>query len=200
MDHNIHNSKALSSSAQPLQTMLQDSLPHSLQIATKSCQNLFRWDRWNCPTSDFQAKKSSRHFDRETVFVQSLALAALAFSVMRNCSRDDFDGCQCSVQFEGIGLDGDRLNCSDSIDDLVDQITGSVDRSTVSRSDAYEYARVHNVRAARIVRYYEIQPRESASKVFVHSFSGAETVSSPQLSMHRVLLLHSELLAIGKRI
>lgn len=132
--------------------MVQDALPSSHELALKHCQNQFRWDRWNCPSSDFLSKEKSKHFDRETVFVQSLALASLIFSMVRNCSRNGFEGCQCSVRFDGNHLDDGLPTCLESLDELVDRITGSSERSTaISRLDAQEYARVHNIKAVRIV-------------------------------------------------
>lgn len=126
-------------------------MPTSNEIALKHCQKQFHWDRWNCPSSDYLIKKNSKYFDRETVFVQSLTLASLIFSIMRNCSRNNFPGCQCSVQFDNINFNNEIPNCFDALDDLVDRISGTFDRSAITRLDAYEYSRIHNVRAVRIV-------------------------------------------------
>lgn len=165
-------------------------MPSSNKIALKHCQNQFRWDRWNCPSSDFLIKKNSKYFDRETVFVQSLALASLTFSIMRNCSRNNFEGCQCSVRFDNSNLNNEIPNCFDALDDLVDRITGSIDQSAISRLDAYEYARIHNIRAVRIVSVFHsslvycIHVYGKLIFFFFQFCLGIENFTSSQLSLH----------------
>lgn len=142
---------------QRLQTALQDSIAHSVDLALHSCQKLFKWDPWNCPTADFLAKKSATLLDRESAFVQSITVAALIYTVTKNCSRGEIEGCGCSNYRQVRHFnDNDewrtmRPDCSDQVD-VSEQITRSLfEQTSKSRLDAQTYAVIHNNRAARLV-------------------------------------------------
>lgn len=134
--------------------MLQDSVAHSLEIALDSCKKQFHWDQWNCPTTDFLSKRSSPLLDREAAFVQSVKIAALIYTIAKNCSRGEISGCGCgSYQkiHQGNDLWTSTTHCSDQVD-FSEQIAGNLfEQTDDTRLDAQGYAVIHNNRAGRIV-------------------------------------------------
>ncbi|XP_055698092.1 wnt inhibitor of Dorsal protein [Phlebotomus papatasi] len=60
----------------------------SERLALKNCQEVFRWDQWNCPTEDFFLKKSSNSLDREGAFVKAITVAAVIYTSIKNCSAN----------------------------------------------------------------------------------------------------------------
>lgn len=139
-----------------MQTALQDSIAHSVEIALQNCQNQFKWDRWNCPSVDFLSKKSATLLDRESAFVQTITIAALIYTVTKNCSRGEIDGCGCGKHQRIRYNEADdvwraRPDCSDQVD-VSERITrGLFEQTHNSRLDAQAYAAIHNNRAARLV-------------------------------------------------
>lgn len=151
---------------QRMQTALQDSIAPSVELALENCRTLFKWEPWNCPTTDFLSKKSATLLDRESAFVQTLTIAALIYTVTKNCSRGEIEGCGCNnhhkiryISNDAGEDDGDgaadwsamRPDCSDQVD-ASEQITrGLFEQTPNSRLDAQTYAVIHNNRAARLV-------------------------------------------------
>lgn len=75
---------------------LADVLSRGVELAVKHCKLQFKHEKWNCPAKDFFAKQQNPLMDRESAFVQSITVAAIAYSVAKNCSGKDqnsFCGC-----------------------------------------------------------------------------------------------------------
>lgn len=96
--------------------------------------------------------------DRETAFVQTLTMAALIYTVTKNCSQGEIKGCECNSvpsewKFDIIDEPEIAYDCSDQIDQIGERIAGNLFSSAISdtRFDAQGYANLHNNRAARIV-------------------------------------------------
>ncbi|XP_061399848.1 wnt inhibitor of Dorsal protein-like [Musca vetustissima] len=81
----------------PLQApfSLDNVMGTSMEMAMENCQRLFKWERWNCPTSDFLLRRSSpsAELDREGAFVEAIATAALIYTTTKNCSSGITAGC-----------------------------------------------------------------------------------------------------------
>lgn len=106
-----------------MQTTIQDSIEQTAELVLKNCQQQFRWDRWNCPTADFQSKRSSMLLDRETAFVQTFTTAALIYTLTKNCSQGEINGCEC-IRVQKFEIDVPEIvyDCSDQIDQIGEQI------------------------------------------------------------------------------
>lgn len=141
---------------QSLHTIIQASIDHSSDLVLKNCQQQFRWDRWNCPTADFHAKRSSMQLDRETAFVQTLTMAALIYTVAKNCSLREIKGCECNSVTSLQKFESDEpttvYDCSDQIEQIGERIEANLFApASDTRFDGHAYANLHNNRAARIV-------------------------------------------------
>ncbi|XP_075150012.1 wnt inhibitor of Dorsal protein-like [Haematobia irritans] len=80
---------------------LDNVMASSMEIALGSCQSTFKWDHWNCPTSDFIRRRSSKSplMDREDAYVNAISTAALLYTIAKNCSSGSVSGCvPCSSQ------------------------------------------------------------------------------------------------------
>lgn len=138
--------------------MIRDSIDHSSDLVLKNCQQQFRWDRWNCPAADFHSKRSSVQLDRETAFVQTLTMAAMIYTVMKNCSFGEIQGCECTsvTSLQKFETNDDEpatvYDCSDQIEKIGERIAAYLFSTSVDMHfDANAYANLHNSRAARIV-------------------------------------------------
>lgn len=124
----------------------------SIETALTGCQNVFEWEKWNCPTGSFLSKRSSQHIDREQAFVKALVTAAFIFTFSRNCSQENFGGCGCDLKnFDSRS--SAKLRCSDSIDFGEHINTELIEDFTINNGllDAQAYANWHNSRAGKIV-------------------------------------------------
>ncbi|XP_075163867.1 wnt inhibitor of Dorsal protein-like [Haematobia irritans] len=74
---------------------LENVMSSSMEIALESCQSAFKWDRWNCPTSDFIRRGNSKStlMDREDAYVNAISTAALLYTIAKNCSSGSISGC-----------------------------------------------------------------------------------------------------------
>lgn len=76
-----------------------------MELALKHCQQQFEHEPWNCPVKDFLAKQQQqqRSLDREAAFVQSITVAAIAYTMTKNCSgaagmKDRSGFCECAFK------------------------------------------------------------------------------------------------------
>ncbi|XP_075163878.1 wnt inhibitor of Dorsal protein-like [Haematobia irritans] len=67
---------------------LDNVMIESMEIAMESCQSSFKGDRWNCPSSDFLRRRSSKSplMDREDVYVNAITTAAMLYTITKNCA------------------------------------------------------------------------------------------------------------------
>uniref|UniRef100_A0A1I8NHL5 Protein Wnt n=1 Tax=Musca domestica TaxID=7370 RepID=A0A1I8NHL5_MUSDO len=81
----------------PLQVpfSLDNVIPSSMEMAMENCQRSFKWERWNCPTSDFILRRSAKsaELDREGAYVEAIATAAIIYTITKNCSSGITAGC-----------------------------------------------------------------------------------------------------------
>ncbi|ALC46234.1 wntD [Drosophila busckii] len=72
---------------------------NSLQLALDSCQQSFKWQRWNCPSHDFAqrvAPNAAHELDREDIYVAAISLAAILHTLTRDCANGVVANCGCS--------------------------------------------------------------------------------------------------------
>lgn len=74
---------------------LENVMTSSLETAMETCQNSFKWDRWNCPSSDFFLRRTSKSLfmDREDSYVNAITTAAVLYTITKNCSSGIIAGC-----------------------------------------------------------------------------------------------------------
>ncbi|XP_073823007.1 wnt inhibitor of Dorsal [Musca autumnalis] len=68
---------------------LDNIMSSSMDMAMENCQRSFKWERWNCPTSDFILRRASKpeELDRESAYVEAISTAALIYTISKNCSN-----------------------------------------------------------------------------------------------------------------
>ena len=69
----------------------------AMDMAVQSCQASFQWERWNCPSTDFYLKHTSKplQFDREDAYVSAISIAAILYTINKDCSSGIVAGCGC---------------------------------------------------------------------------------------------------------
>ncbi|XP_023308877.2 wnt inhibitor of Dorsal protein [Lucilia cuprina] len=74
---------------------LENIMASSLETAMETCRNSFKWERWNCPRSDFFLRRTSKSLslDREDSYVNAITTAAVLYSITKNCSSGIIAGC-----------------------------------------------------------------------------------------------------------
>ncbi|XP_055848483.1 wnt inhibitor of Dorsal protein [Episyrphus balteatus] len=124
---------------------LKETMGPSLELALASCQEGFKWDRWNCPSTDFLSKRNSKHLDRESAYVVTITTAALLYTITKNCSSGGIPGCGCAED-----TNNQFAKCSDDTD-YAEQVVGTIlNNSQEDSLDVQAYAVLHNNRAAKI--------------------------------------------------
>lgn len=129
----------------------------SMELAISSCQEAFKWDRWNCPSRQFFSKRTSKHIDREQAFVKALTTASLIYGVWKNCSLGNDPNCGCNLNLVDIGFSSrefsefSRSGCSENIIFGEDLSNSILNIKNLSSMDLQTYANWHNSRAGIIV-------------------------------------------------
>ncbi|KAM7360224.1 wnt inhibitor of Dorsal [Cochliomyia hominivorax] len=74
---------------------MESIMASSLEIAIQSCQKSFRYERWNCPRSDFFIRRTSKLLlrDREDSYVNAITTAAVLYTITKKCSSGNIAGC-----------------------------------------------------------------------------------------------------------
>uniref|UniRef100_A0A1I8PIW7 Protein Wnt n=1 Tax=Stomoxys calcitrans TaxID=35570 RepID=A0A1I8PIW7_STOCA len=74
---------------------LETAMAASMKIALESCQMAFKWDRWNCPTSDFIRRRTTKAvlMDREDAYVTAISTAAVLYTITKDCTSGIIAGC-----------------------------------------------------------------------------------------------------------
>ncbi|KAH8358642.1 hypothetical protein KR093_001494 [Drosophila rubida] len=71
----------------------------SLERAIESCQQSFKWQRWNCPSADFirrrTAPSEAHKLNREDVYVAGIAMASIVHALTTDCANGLIAGCGC---------------------------------------------------------------------------------------------------------
>lgn len=107
---------------------IQDLFTSGMELALKHCQLQFQQDPWNCPIKDFLSKQQNPTLDRESAFVQSITVAALAYSMAKNCSgggagkEEKSSFCRCAFMKEMKGVQ-DIYNCFTDIDGAENELS-----------------------------------------------------------------------------
>lgn len=67
---------------------MENIMISSLEIAMETCKNSFKWERWNCPNSDFILRHTLQPLllDREDSYVNAITLAAVLYTITKNCA------------------------------------------------------------------------------------------------------------------
>lgn len=124
-------------------SFINDAVAQSLEMSLINCKRQFEWDRWNCPTEDFLAKRSTPNFDRESAYVQAITIASLIFTLSRNCSI---------IAEQEVGhRKAFSVNCSSDLDTVDRVVQELFEYGGVANLDIQSFAETHNNRAGRIV-------------------------------------------------
>lgn len=136
---------------------ITEILTEGMELALKHCQLQFHQDPWNCPIKDFVAKQQQNPtLDRESAFVQSITVAAIAYTLAKNCSgvgKEKSSFCQCA--FKDMNGVKDVYDCFSSIEDTENELTSQI-ISKLSGGDQVAYdpqgmMRLQNSRAGLYV-------------------------------------------------
>ena len=67
---------------------MENILGSSLEMAMETCRNSFKWERWNCPNSDFILRRASQSLfmDPEDSYVNAITTAAVFYTITKTCS------------------------------------------------------------------------------------------------------------------
>ncbi|KAH8312018.1 hypothetical protein KR044_009048 [Drosophila immigrans] len=72
---------------------------NSLERAIESCQQSFKWQRWNCPSVDFIKRRTApteaHKLNREDVYVAGIAMASIVHTLTTDCANGVIAGCGC---------------------------------------------------------------------------------------------------------
>ncbi|EDW84047.1 uncharacterized protein Dwil_GK13358 [Drosophila willistoni] len=73
----------------------------SLEQALSHCQENFKWQRWNCPSTDFVKRRKNAGtgvipLDREDVYVAAISMAAIVYTLTKDCANGVIAGCGCT--------------------------------------------------------------------------------------------------------
>ncbi|XP_059611047.1 protein Wnt-8a [Phlebotomus argentipes] len=121
---------------------LANIIRHSENLALRSCQEVFQWDQWNCPTADFMLKRTTNVIDKESAFVKAITVASVIYTSIKNCSANFMD---CGCNFNTPVVDESQVNkCLDHIVALEKHFIDT------GNSDIQGYTEAHNSRAGRI--------------------------------------------------
>lgn len=123
-----------------------------MDLSLAACQIQYKWNRWNCPITDFLSKRSKPTYDRESAFVQAITIAALIYTVTKNCSRyNEISECLTCID-QPVG--DSTFYCTITMDNDGERIINNVfdQFETPNRLDAQGYAEAHINRAGRAVR------------------------------------------------
>lgn len=77
---------------------VSELLSEGMKLALKNCQRQFQYETWNCPKKDFLAKQQNPTMDRESAFVQAITVAAIAYTVAKNCTKQKSSFCGCAFK------------------------------------------------------------------------------------------------------
>ncbi|GAB0087434.1 Protein Wnt [Sergentomyia squamirostris] len=124
---------------------LASVVTQSEKLALRNCQQVFKWDRWNCPSQDFFIKRSSNFIDKEGAFVKAITVAAMLYSTIKNCTLNIMQ-CECKFN-DPLEDESEIMRCVDHISALEEFL---VDGGNVENRDIQGYSEVHNAQAGRI--------------------------------------------------
>ncbi|XP_056640838.1 protein Wnt-8a-like [Diorhabda sublineata] len=159
------------------------STTNGLELALSQCQEIFQWDKWNCPRTAFNRQRTST---KETAFVQALTAAGIVYAITKNCSRGQIEGCRCnrtSIPDSdhskiSLGLSNNHNmipnwpGCSDDTHTAVD-ITKKVLHDLDKGLDPRAYVSRHNQKVG-----IEVIKRSMEKKCRCHGTTGACTLQT----------------------
>ncbi|XP_001358399.3 wnt inhibitor of Dorsal protein [Drosophila pseudoobscura] len=70
-----------------------------LKQALSSCQDSFKWQRWNCPSTDFVKRHTAPATptpEREDVYVAAISMASIVHTLTKDCANGVIAGCGCT--------------------------------------------------------------------------------------------------------
>lgn len=78
------------------QFSMDNIMAGSIEMALQNCQNSFRWDRWNCPESDFFLRRNTKSLllDREDAYINAITTASVLYAITKNCSSGIIAECR----------------------------------------------------------------------------------------------------------
>lgn len=134
---------------------LSDILAESMELALKHCQSQFQQEPWNCHVRDFLAKQQNPTMDREAAFVQSITVAAISYTMAKNCSGPDKERSSfCRCAFKDMNGVKDVYDCFANIEDTENELTVQIIKKLSGDQAAYDpqgMMRLQNSRAGLYV-------------------------------------------------
>ncbi|XP_037958893.1 wnt inhibitor of Dorsal protein [Teleopsis dalmanni] len=79
---------------------LENVMGNSIELALQSCQQSFKWSRWNCPSTDFFMRRTSKplQLDREDAYVTAIAMSAILYTITKDCASGLINDCRVSKE------------------------------------------------------------------------------------------------------
>lgn len=127
-NHLIVSNRHQQHSRHLIRNPIVDIFAEGMELALKHCQLQFQHEPWNCPVQDFLAKQQQPTMDREGAFVQSITVAAVAYTLAKNCSKntgtEKSSFCQCALRDKN-GVK-DIYDCFSNIEETENELTAQI--------------------------------------------------------------------------
>ncbi|KAJ8915234.1 hypothetical protein NQ315_015457 [Exocentrus adspersus] len=94
VNNSLYRAKDLVPVPDELTPAVAESIARGSQMALEHCQSVFKWERWNCPTSSF-LRLPKQDPNRETAFAKAILAAGVVYSVTKDCSKGLIPECRC---------------------------------------------------------------------------------------------------------
>lgn len=75
---------------------LAEAIREARKLAVHTCEEQFRYDRWNCSIETRGKRNIFKKVYRETAFVHALTAAALTYTIARSCAMGNMTRCKCA--------------------------------------------------------------------------------------------------------
>ncbi|XP_027207169.2 protein Wnt-8b-like [Penaeus vannamei] len=127
---------------------LAESIATGAQTGMSECERQFTWDRWNCPPQAFTKLHEGEPATRERSFMHAITAAGVVFTITKNCSRGELEGCSCSGGQGGRRRDWKWDGCSENVE-FGSRITKQFLDALETGQDAKALVNLHNNLAGR---------------------------------------------------
>ncbi|XP_072384879.1 protein Wnt-8a-like [Diabrotica undecimpunctata] len=169
-----------------------DSIASGTEMAIHHCQQLFQWEKWSCPKLVF-SKQQRFPPTPEIAYTKAIVAAGITYSLTRNCSKGQIEGCGCdktdknqinlgSEEFKNVHIRKFQRNSYPSHKNVTKQVWGGCSDDTTFSSritekvlesldkglDAHAYVARHNFKIG-----IEVIKHTMVKKCRCHGISGS---------------------------